>query len=74
MKNFIYIITLNLIFTNCVTFNLDLNNLEEVPDGNWVARINGSWNNWNTGITLSDYNNDGIYTATNCNFSNGTRI
>ena len=71
MKNFIYIVTLNLIFTNCVTFNLDLNNLEEVPDGNWVARVNGSWNNWNTGITLSDYNNDGVYTATNCNFSNG---
>ena len=62
---------LNILFPYCVTFNLDLNNFNDAPDGNWSARANGSWNNWGSGITLNDNDNDGIYTATSCSFDNG---
>ena len=59
---------LNFAFNYCVTFNLNLNGFSEVPNGNWVARANGNWNNWGTGITLYDYDNDGIHTGTVCSF------
>ena len=62
---------LNILFPYCVTFNLDLNNFNDAPSGNWSPRANGSWNNWGFGITLNDNDNDGIYTATSCSFDNG---
>ena len=62
---------INILFPYCVTFNLDLNNFDDVPVGSWVARANGSWNEWGTGITLNDNDNDGIYSATSCSFDNG---
>ena len=62
---------INSIFAYCVTFNIDLNNLDDIPDGNWVVRANGTWNNWGAGITLYDNDGDGIHTATDCTFSNG---
>ena len=37
---------------SCVTFNLNLNDFNEIPSsGNWVVRANGNWNNWGSGIT-----------------------
>ena len=62
---------INFIFPYCVTFNLDLNNFNDIPEGSWVARANGNWNNWGAGITLNDNNNDGIHTGTSCSFDNG---
>ena len=61
----------NFLLSYCVTFNLDLNDFPDEPNGSWVARANGSWNNWGTGITLSDDDGDGIHTAIDCGFSNG---
>ena len=60
----------NFLLSYCVTFNLDLNDFPDEPNGSWVARANGSWNNWGTGITLSDDDGDGIHTAIDCGFSN----
>lgn len=76
MKNYFlkflsFSILLNFAFNYCVTFNLNLNGFSEVPNGNWVARANGNWNNWGTGITLYDYDNDGIHTGTVCSFEGG---
>ena len=62
LKYLIVFMNFHLILASCVTFNLDLNNFNELPEGNWVARANGSWNNWGTGITLSDNDNNGIFT------------
>jgi len=71
-KILLFIITLSIVFPYCVTFNLDLNDFNEEPEGNWVARANGTWNNWGVGITLNDDDGDNIYTATDCNFSEGS--
>lgn len=72
MKSLIKILFfISFIFPYCVTFNLDLNNFNDIPDGSWVVRANGNWNNWGTGTTLNDNNNDGIYTGTSCSFDNG---
>tara|TARA_Y100000590_G_C15655168_1_gene990335 strand:- start:383 stop:1714 length:1332 start_codon:yes stop_codon:yes gene_type:complete len=70
-KLFMFII-LGSVYSNCVTFSLDLNNFNEEPQGDWVPRANGSWNTWGIGITLNDNDGDNIYTATDCSFSNGT--
>jgi len=72
LKYLIVFMNFHLILASCVTFNLDLNNFNELPEGNWVARANGSWNNWGTGITLSDNDNNGIHTSTICSLENGT--
>ena len=45
--------------------------MNDIPDGSWAVRANGNWNNWGTGITLNDNNNDGVYTGTSCSFDNG---
>ncbi len=72
MKKFLtYIIFFNFFFPYCVTFNLDLNNFSEYPDGNWVARVNGSWNGWGQGFTLNDHDSNGIYSFTDCGLSDG---
>ena len=67
---FIMIIN-SLMFSNCVSFSLDLNDFEEEPSGNWVVRVNGTWNSWGSGITLNDDDDDNIYTISDCSFSNG---
>ena len=55
MKSLIKILFLiSFIFPYCVTFNLDLNNFNDIPDGSWVARANGNWNNWGAGTTLNE--------------------
>ena len=73
--NFLKILILNLLtnylLSYCVTFSLDLTEFNEIPDGNWSVRANGNWNNWGTGITLYDYDNDGIHTATTCTLNDG---
>ena len=70
LKKLYILFLFNTILPYCVTFNIDLNNLNDIPDGNWVVRANGTWNNWGTGITLYDNNGDGIHTATDCTFLN----
>ena len=74
MNNFFKILpfAISLIFPYCITFSLDLNNFNELPQGNWEPRANGTWNSWGTGITLYDNDNDGIYSVTDCRFENGT--
>ena len=74
MNNFFKILpfAISLIFPYCITFSLDLNNFNELPQGNWEPRANGTWNSWGTGITLYDDDNDGIYSVTDCRFENGT--
>lgn len=69
-KILFFILIGNFIITSCVTFNLDLNNYDNIPDGNWIARANGNWNGWGNGITLSDDDNDGIHSGTSCIFEN----
>ena len=71
IDKYIYIIYLHFVLTSCVTFNLDLNNFEDIPDGDWIVLANGNWNMWGWGIELTDQNNDNIFTATNCSFDNG---
>ena len=72
MRKFLtYIIFFNFFFPNCVTFNLDLNNFSEYPNGNWVVKVNGSWNGWGQGFTLNDHDSDGIYSVTDCGLSDG---
>ena len=71
-KILISMVMCNFILPYCVTFNLDLNDFNDIPDGYWVVRANGNWNSWGTGITLNDNDGDGTYTAIDCNFSNGS--
>ena len=71
IDKYIYIIYLHFVLTSCVTFNLDLNNFDDIPDGDWIVLANGNWNMWGWGIELTDQNNDNIFTATNCSFDNG---
>ncbi len=59
------------LFSQCVTFNLDLNEFQDIPDGNWIVNANGSWNSWGWGINLTDSDGDNIFTITDCSFSNG---
>lgn len=59
------------VFPYCVTFSIDLNNFNEEPEGNWVVRANGNWNNWGTGVTLSDDDGDHVYYAEYCGLNNG---
>ena len=48
-----FYILLNFAHMSCVTFNLNLNDFNEIPSsGNWVVATNGNWNNWGSGITL----------------------
>ena len=72
MKKYsINLLFLSTILSSCVTFNLNLNSYDNLPQGLWSARVNGSWNNWNQGFDLIDSNNDGIYSNTYCNFAPG---
>jgi len=71
LKILLCVTMLGISYPYCVTFNLDLNDFTDSPDGNWVVRANGNWNNWGVGITLFDDDDDGLYTVTNCSFSNG---
>ncbi len=57
-KLIMHLMYVNIIFTNCVTFNLNLNNYYSIHDGVWLLRVNGSWNNWGLGFDLSDANVD----------------
>lgn len=70
-KLIIHLVCMNIIFTNCVTFNLNLNNYDSPHDGVWLPRVNGSWNNWSLGFDLSDADNDGIFSYTHCDFEQG---
>ena len=70
MKHLAYIAFISLLMPYCVIFNLDLNSFNDYPDGDWVARANGSWNGWGTGIDLYDDDGDGIYSVTDCSFEN----
>ena len=59
MKKYsINLLFLSTILSSCVTFNLNLNSYDNLPQGLWSARVNGSWNNWNQGFDLIDSNND----------------
>ena len=39
------IIMFNAVFSYCVTFEVDISNAE-IPDGNFIVLMNGSWNSW----------------------------
>ena len=63
-------IFLNVVLTNCVTFNVDISNAE-IPDGDFVVLMNGSWNSWGWGYQLSETGNENIFSGTFCGFNNG---
>ena len=60
----------NAVFSYCVTFEVDISNAE-IPDGNFIVLMNGSWNSWGWGYQLDESDNANIYTGTFCGFENG---
>ena len=61
----------SMIFGYCVTFEVDISNAE-IPDGNYIVLMNGSWNGWNWGYELTEtdkveiFSKKHIYTWINC--------
>ena len=71
IKILLILICSSLIYPYCVTFQLNIESLEN-PSGNWVPLVNGSWNNWSGwGQTLYDDDGDGIFSGTKCGLTNG---
>ena len=71
MKKIVFsILFFSMIFGYCVTFEVDISNAE-IPDGNYIVLMNGSWNGWNWGYELTETDNSDIYTGTFCGFNNG---
>ena len=55
-----------------VTFNIDMTNLDFPNDNYDNVVINGEWDNWSGwGVTLTDINDDGIYSGS-INLNDGT--
>ena len=66
MKKIVFsILFFSMIFGYCVTFEVDISNAE-IPDGNYIVLMNGSWNGWNWGYELTETDNSDIYTGTFC--------
>ena len=69
MKKIVFsILFFSMIFGYCVTFEVDISNAE-IPDGNYIVLMNGSWNGWNWGYELTETDNSDIYTGTFCGFN-----
>ena len=64
------IIMFNAVFSYCVTFEVDISNAE-IPDGNFIVLMNGSWNSWSWGYQLNESDDTNIYNGTFCGFENG---
>ena len=65
-----FFIFINIAVSNCVTFNIDISNVD-IPEGNFIVLMNGSWNSWGWGYQLDETENENIYSGTFCGFSNG---
>ncbi len=64
------IVLFNFTYSYCATISVDINNVD-VPDGNWIVLVNGSWNSWNWGAELYDQDGDNVYEGSVCDLDNG---
>ena len=63
-------LSLNVLLSSCVTFNVDISNAD-IPDGNYIVLMNGSWNSWGWGYELEQTEVENIFSGTFCGFNNG---
>ncbi|MAJ43615.1 MAG: hypothetical protein CMF96_02580 [Candidatus Marinimicrobia bacterium] len=70
MKIFILLCITNILSAYCVTFNVDITNID-APEGNYALLMNGSWNGWGLGYELEQTSEGGFFSGTFCGFNNG---
>ena len=61
------ILFLSLLYPYCVTFQVDISDVE-IPEGNYIVLMNGSLNGWSWGYELFETDADGNYSGTFCDF------
>ena len=70
MKFLTLLYLVNILSAYCVTFNVDISNIEP-PNGEYKLIMNGSWNGWGTGYELEQTDQGGVFSGVFCGFNNG---